>query len=180
MSRNSSRIKASEKFKEGFCLATKIRVSFRDFQSFTGFFQKGRSLCRLDGFSFFLSILFVYMLHRRPPLHGRKQLHMRSKRSHRHLFEFSSSQLAYYLWTGVTSSFYRRTRHNEVASNFKWNVPIVRKVHVLSACLSKLVTLLKRSRRCPFSEFGSILPLILHIGKIGKSLRFGKNSIILR
>ena len=39
MSRNSSRIKASRKYKEGFCLATKIRISFWYFQSFTGFFQ---------------------------------------------------------------------------------------------------------------------------------------------
>ena len=31
---------AIEKQKEGFCLATKIRISFRDFQDFTGFFQK--------------------------------------------------------------------------------------------------------------------------------------------
>ena len=44
MSRNSSRIKASGKHKEGCCLATKILISFRDFQSFTGFFQKWRSL----------------------------------------------------------------------------------------------------------------------------------------
>ena len=36
--------KPVEKHKEGFCLATKIRISFRDFQSFTGFFQKWRSL----------------------------------------------------------------------------------------------------------------------------------------
>ena len=74
----------------------------------------------------------------------------------RSLFEFSSSQLAYYLWTGVASSSYRRTCHSKVASYFRWNVPIVREVHVLRktrAYLSKIVTpsrsVVKRSRRCP-------------------------------
>ena len=68
---------------EGFCLATKIRISFRDFQSFTGFFSKMTEFMGLGGF-FFLSIFFVYMLHRRPHLHCRKQWHMRgSKRWHR-------------------------------------------------------------------------------------------------
>ena len=58
MSRNSSRIKAIEKHKEGFCLATKILISFRDFQSFTGFFQNSGVY---GGWRFFFSQFYLFI-----------------------------------------------------------------------------------------------------------------------
>ena len=50
VSRNSSRIKASRKTQGRLLLSYNwMRISFRDFQSFTGFFQKRRSLWGLGG-----------------------------------------------------------------------------------------------------------------------------------
>ena len=116
MSRNSSRIKASRKTQGRLLLSYKNPDFFSGLSELYRIFSKMTEFIGVGGF--FLSILFVYMLHRRPHLHGRKQWHMRSKRitpltdTKGHLFEFSSSQLAYYLWTGVKSSSYRRTRHS--------------------------------------------------------------------
>ena len=81
MSRNSPRIKASRKAQGMLLLSCKSP----DF--FSGLSQLYRIIFKNDGvyvgWRVFLSILFVYMLHRRPPLHGREQWLMRSKRSHR-------------------------------------------------------------------------------------------------
>ena len=60
VSRNSSRIKASRKTQGRLLLSYNwMRISFRDFQSFTGFFQKRRSLWGLGGFLINFVCLYV-------------------------------------------------------------------------------------------------------------------------
>ena len=80
MSRNSRRIKASRKTQGRLLLSNKNPDFFSGLSELYRIFSKMTEFMGAGGFFFFLSILFVDMLHRRPP---RKQWHMRSKRSHR-------------------------------------------------------------------------------------------------
>ena len=98
-----------------------LLLSYKNPDFFSGLSELYRIFSKMTEFmgvgGVFLSILFVYMLHGRPHLNVRKQWHMRYKctpliDAKGHLFEFSPSQLAFYLWTSVTSSSYRRTRHS--------------------------------------------------------------------
>ena len=81
MSRNSSRLKASRKTQGRLLLSYKNPDFFSGLSELYRIFSKMTEFMGVGGF--FFSILFVYMLHRRPHLHGRKQWHMRSKHSHR-------------------------------------------------------------------------------------------------
>ena len=73
MSRNSSRIKASRKTQG------RLLLSYKNPDFFSGLSELYRIFSKMTEF-----MGVVYMLHRRPHLHCRKQWHMRSsKRSHR-------------------------------------------------------------------------------------------------
>ena len=78
---DSSRIKASGKTQG------RLLLSYKNPDFFSGLSELYRIFSKMTEFmgvrGFFLLILFVYMLHRRPHLNGRKQWHMRSRRSHR-------------------------------------------------------------------------------------------------
>ena len=109
MSRNSSRIKASRKTQG------RLLLSCKNPDFFSGLSELYRIFSKMTEF-----MGVVYMLHRRPHLHCRKQWMAHARfwaltpliDAKSHLFKFSSSQLAYYLWTGVTSSSCRRTRYS--------------------------------------------------------------------
>ena len=63
-----------------FLLSYKNPDFFSGLSEFFRIFSKMTEFMGVEGF--FVPILFVYMLHGRPHLHGRKQWHMRYKRSH--------------------------------------------------------------------------------------------------
>ena len=64
-----------------------LLLSYKNPDFFSGLSELYRIFSKMTEFmgleGFFLSILFVYMLHGRPHLKVRKQWHMRYKRSHR-------------------------------------------------------------------------------------------------